>query len=110
MRCFGKTFGCDFHDENRFATLDAITIPQRRIFNSLTVEKCSIRRSQITEERVRWIHLEQTMITGEKTIVGQAKMSFRISTDQEAVVLRERKDAAFVWAGSDFQVDLHYRS
>ena len=79
MRCLRETFSCDFHYENRFATLDAIAILQRRVFNSLTVEKCSIRGSKITQERVRWIHLEQAMITREKAIVGQAKDGFRIS-------------------------------
>ena len=34
-------------------------------------------------------------------------MSLRIATNQKSVVLSERKDAAFVWAGGDFQIDLH---
>src|ERR1700752_2052443 len=30
------------------------------------------------------------------------------ATDQKAVVLSKRKDAAFVRAGGDFQIDLHW--
>ena len=35
-------------------------------------------------------------------------MRVRTATDQEAVVLSERKDAAFVRACCDFQIDLHW--
>ena len=34
-------------------------------------------------------------------------MSIRVATNQKSVVLSERKDAAFVWAVCDFQIDLH---
>ena len=34
-------------------------------------------------------------------------MRVRIATDQKRVVLSERKDATFVRAGCDFQIDLH---
>ena len=34
-------------------------------------------------------------------------MSIRTAADQESVVLCKRKDAASVWPGRDFQVDLH---
>ena len=34
-------------------------------------------------------------------------MSFRAAANQKGVVLSERKDAAFVRAGCDFQIDLH---
>jgi hypothetical protein len=56
---------------------------------------------------MRRIHFEQTMITRKVTIVRQTEMSVRVATNQKSVVLSERKDAAFVWAGGNFQVDLH---
>lgn len=34
-------------------------------------------------------------------------MSVRVATNQKSVVLGERKDAAFIWTGCDFQMDLH---
>ena len=37
----------------------------------------------------------------------QAQVRVRTTTNQEAVVLSERKDAAFVRACCDFQIDLH---
>jgi hypothetical protein len=56
---------------------------------------------------MRRIHFEQAMITREVTIVRQTEMSLRVATDQKGVVLGERKDAAFVRAGRDFQINLH---
>jgi hypothetical protein len=35
-------------------------------------------------------------------------MRVGISPDQKAIVLSKGEDAAFVWAGSDSQVDLHF--
>ena len=37
-------------------------------------------------------------------------MSVGTATNQEAVVLIERKYTAFVWAGCDFQINLHLGS
>ena len=34
-------------------------------------------------------------------------MRVRVATNQKGVVLSKRKDAAFVRAGCDFQIDLH---
>ena len=56
---------------------------------------------------MRRIHLEEAVIAREIPIVRQTKMSLRIPTDQKGVVLRERKNAALVRAGGDFQIDLH---
>jgi hypothetical protein len=74
----------------------------------MTIEKSSVRRSEVTQVRVRRVHLEQAVITREVAIVRQAEMRVRIATDQKRVVLSEGKDAAFVRAGCDFQIDLHY--
>src|SRR6185436_4875262 len=48
------------------------------------------------------------MIAREVTIVWQAQVRVGTATNQKAVVLSERKDAAFVRASCDFQIDLHW--
>src|SRR6185369_4598554 len=73
----------------------------------MPVEKRSVRRTKIAQVRVRWVHLEQTMITREVSIVRQTKMSIITAADQKSVVLSKGKDATFIRAGCDFQIDLH---
>src|SRR5262245_14730637 len=76
----------------------------------MTVEKRSVRRSKIAQIRMRRIHFQQAVMTREIPVVRQTEVSIRTAADQKAIVLCKRKDAAFVWAGCDFQIDLHWRS
>jgi hypothetical protein len=57
---------------------------------------------------MRWIHFQQAVMTREITVVRQTEVSVRAAADQKAVVLCKRKDAASIWAGRDFQIDLHW--
>src|SRR6185369_2743241 len=110
LSCFREQVLVDrgyFHHKNRFATLNTIAIVEVCVFDALTVEESSVCRSEIAQIRMRRIHLEQTMMTREKPIVGQVEMCVGTAPDQKAVVLRERKNLAPVWAGCDFQIYLH---
>ena len=110
LSCFGEIIrnGCrNFHDENRLATLNSIAITQGRVLHAMTVEKRTVRRSEIAQVGVGRVHLEQAMMTREVAILGQVEMGLGTAPNQKAVVLGKRKDPAFVRTGCDFQIYLH---
>jgi len=57
---------------------------------------------------MRWIDFQKAMVAREEAIFWQAKMRLRVATDQEAIMLSEGEDTAFVRSCNDSEVYLHF--
>ena len=104
MQLSRRFFDTDFNTQDCFAALNSIATVQEDFFDSLPINKSPVCRAEVAKKRARRIYLQQTMIAREETILREAQMRLRISTDQKRVVLGEGEDAALVRAGVTFRL------
>jgi hypothetical protein len=87
--------------EHSLAALNPVSAVQESFRDFLSVYEGSVSRTEVTQETARRGNLEQAMMAGKETILGEIKVRALAAADQKSVMLVEDKLASGVGAGHD---------